>query len=316
MQAQDMTAQVNRQDVQSENPPVHSMADRLRDFTRMNPPIFTGTKTSDDPQQIVDNVHKILVAIGATNIEKAELASYQLKDVEDSRIKRGFRDVRSARPHDQEGPSHGGNINNFSVREKPRFKKGKKSFGNSNPQGGATPRGARHEPKKGNGGEMLRPKKYFSKCGRAHNGECRQCTNSCFGCGTRRHIVRDCPQNRGNAGGNAQPRPNPQGAAAAKLPKRNRFYSLKGSTLSFVTPMIDHTLEVLPEVLHDPIVVSTPLKCVEVEPWKTEAVKNWPKPLTPTDIRSFFRLAGYNRRFVEGFSSIAAPFTTLTKKKA
>ena len=31
MQAQVMTAQVNRQDVQRENPPVRSMADRLRD---------------------------------------------------------------------------------------------------------------------------------------------------------------------------------------------------------------------------------------------------------------------------------------------
>ena len=57
------------------------MADRLRDFTRMNPPIFTGAKTSEDPQEFIDEVHKILVAMGATDIEKAELASYQLKDV-------------------------------------------------------------------------------------------------------------------------------------------------------------------------------------------------------------------------------------------
>ena len=57
------------------------MADRLRDFTRMNPPIFTGSKTSEDPQEFIDEVHKILVAMGATDIEKAELASYKLKDV-------------------------------------------------------------------------------------------------------------------------------------------------------------------------------------------------------------------------------------------
>ena len=30
----------------------------------------------------------------------------------------------------------------------------------------------------------------------------------------------------------------------------------------------------------------------EVKPRKTEAVKNWPRPLTPTDIRSFLGLAG------------------------
>ena len=57
------------------------MADRLRDFTRMNPPVFTGAKTSEDPQEFIDELHKILVAMGATDIEKAELASYQLKDV-------------------------------------------------------------------------------------------------------------------------------------------------------------------------------------------------------------------------------------------
>ena len=44
---------------------------------------------------------------------------------------------------------------------------------------------------------------------------------------------------------------------------------------------------------------------VEVGPRKTEAVKNWPKPLTPTDIRSVLGLDRYYRRFVED-SSIAS----------
>ena len=33
---------------------------------------------------------------------------------------------------------------------------------------------------------------------------------------------------RGHAGGNAQAKPNPQDAAAAESPKKNRFYALKG----------------------------------------------------------------------------------------
>ena len=57
-------------------------------------------------------------------------------------------------------------------------------------------------------------------------------------------------------------------------------------------------------------------KGVEVDPWTTEAVKSWTKPLTPTDIRSLFCLASYYHMFVEGFSSIASSLTTLTKKKA
>ena len=48
MHAQSMN-QVNRKNVQRENPPVRRWADRLRDFTRMNPPIFIGSNTLLDP---------------------------------------------------------------------------------------------------------------------------------------------------------------------------------------------------------------------------------------------------------------------------
>ena len=49
-----------------------------------------------------------------------------------------------------------------------------------------------------------------------------------------------------------------------------------------------------------------------MDPRKNEVVKNWPRPLTPTNC--FLGLTGYYRKFVEGFSSIA-PLTTLTMKK-
>ena len=52
---------------------------------------------------------------------------------------------------------------------------------------------------------------------------------------------------------------------------------------------------------------------IEVNPKKIEAVKNLPRPLTPTDIRSFLGLAGYCRKFVDGFPSIVSPLTTLTQ---
>ena len=52
---------------------------------------------------------------------------------------------------------------------------------------------------------------------------------------------------------------------------------------------------------------------VEVDLRKTDVVKNWPRPLTLIDIRSFLGLPGYYQRFVEGFVTIVYPLTTLTK---
>ena len=53
---------------------------------------------------------------------------------------------------------------------------------------------------------------------------------------------------------------------------------------------------------------------VSVDPQKIEAVVNW-KPLkNVSEVRSFLGLAGYYRKFVEGFSKIAAPLTKLTRK--
>ncbi|GJS73249.1 reverse transcriptase domain-containing protein [Tanacetum coccineum] len=53
---------------------------------------------------------------------------------------------------------------------------------------------------------------------------------------------------------------------------------------------------------------------IHVDPTKIEAVKNWASPTTPSEIRQFLGLAGYYRRFIEGFSKIAKPMTELTQK--
>lgn len=53
---------------------------------------------------------------------------------------------------------------------------------------------------------------------------------------------------------------------------------------------------------------------IRVDPRKIEAVLDWKPPKTVSDIRSFLSLAGYYRRFVEGFSLIAAPLTKLLHK--
>ena len=53
---------------------------------------------------------------------------------------------------------------------------------------------------------------------------------------------------------------------------------------------------------------------ISVDPAKIEAVKQWKPPKNAHEVRSFLGLAGYYRRFVEGFSKIAAPMTALTRK--
>ncbi|KAK5773241.1 hypothetical protein PVK06_049546 [Gossypium arboreum] len=59
-------------------------------------------------------------------------------------------------------------------------------------------------------------------------------------------------------------------------------------------------------------VVST--EGIRVDPRKVEAVLGWKPPKSVSKIRSFLGLAGYYRRFVEGFSLIAAPLTKLLRK--
>ncbi|GKA94509.1 putative reverse transcriptase domain-containing protein, partial [Tanacetum coccineum] len=44
---------------------------------------------------------------------------------------------------------------------------------------------------------------------------------------------------------------------------------------------------------------------IHVYPAKIESIKDWASPKTPTKIRQFLGLAGYYRRFIEGFSKIA-----------
>ena len=51
-----------------------------------------------------------------------------------------------------------------------------------------------------------------------------------------------------------------------------------------------------------------------MDPDKIQAITEWPVPKDISDVRSFMGITGYYRRFIEGFSKIAYPITSLQKK--
>ena len=55
-------------------------------------------------------------------------------------------------------------------------------------------------------------------------------------------------------------------------------------------------------------------KGIAVDPTKIETVLKWEMPKTVTEVRSFLGLAGYYKRFIEGFSKKVNPLTHLTRK--
>ena len=78
MLAQVVANQVNQGD---QAPHATTFGERVRDFTRMNPPVFCGSKVDEDPQEFIDEVYKILVIMDVRPNEKAKLAAYQFKGV-------------------------------------------------------------------------------------------------------------------------------------------------------------------------------------------------------------------------------------------
>ena len=54
---------------------------------------------------------------------------------------------------------------------------------------------------------------------------------------------------------------------------------------------------------------------LKVDDAKVATVKNWPVPKDIRKLREFLGLANYFRRFIQGYSSLAAPLTALTSVK-
>jgi hypothetical protein len=53
---------------------------------------------------------------------------------------------------------------------------------------------------------------------------------------------------------------------------------------------------------------------ITVDPEKIESIREWSAPKNVTKFKSFMGLTGYYKRFIEGFSKIAHPITSLQRK--
>ena len=53
---------------------------------------------------------------------------------------------------------------------------------------------------------------------------------------------------------------------------------------------------------------------IAVNPNKVQSVIEWKAPKNVKEIRGFLGMAGYYRRFIEGFSKIAGPMTKILRK--
>ncbi|XP_049372511.1 uncharacterized protein LOC125837430 [Solanum verrucosum] len=199
-----MTTQTNREIVVPINPNAGTTTTRVRDFTRMNPPEFHGSKVEKDPQKFTNELYKVLMIMGVTPVEKAEFAAYQLKGVSQvwfNQLKeeRGLMRVlligKSLRFSGQ-----------CSSNSRPRFNKDMVS--NPKPQG------------ENGGGFSLST---CAKCGKKHEGKCLADTDGCFGCGKCCHKIRDFPSlmAKGREGRQALP-----SCSGSSSPKQNKFYAL------------------------------------------------------------------------------------------
>ena len=111
LQAQAMTAQSEQQDVPKKNPPSSTMASRLRDFMRMNPPVYTGSKIAANLEV------ECRVAMLHDNMVISSLMVH-VQQVEKSRKRKHNRAGNTSRK-DEKIFSRNSNI---EIRDKPMFK--------------------------------------------------------------------------------------------------------------------------------------------------------------------------------------------------
>ncbi|KAA0051688.1 DNA/RNA polymerases superfamily protein [Cucumis melo var. makuwa] len=107
-------------------------------------------------------------------------------------------------------------------------------------------------------------------------------------------------------------------AVLMDLMKRIFHQYLDQFVIMFIDDILVYLVDRESHEEHLRIVLQTLLsaKGVSVDLQKVEAVVNWERPISATEVRSFLGLAGYYRRFIKDFSRLALCLTALTRKNA
>ncbi|XP_069143408.1 uncharacterized protein [Solanum lycopersicum] len=199
--------------------------------------------------------------------------------VEEARARRKTNDAKRSRSFDG-----GSSENRLEIQDKPRFKKRVSSQVPYKFPKASGDRVSNPKFKKGKGTNSPTEKPTCGKYDKKPRGDCLKGTDNCFGWGKSVHKVREFPNVRIQDKGSGQA----QASGSTKAPKKNRFYAvccrgeqeispdvvtsmLKlfsidvhalldfGATLSFVTPLVAKKFDILPDFLHEPFIVSTPV---------------------------------------------------------
>ncbi|XP_015087091.1 uncharacterized protein LOC107030255 [Solanum pennellii] len=176
----------------------------------MNPSSFTGSSTTEDPENFVEKLNKVFEVMHVVESKRVELAALLLKSVDGT----WFDQWKDGKGEDAPQPSWACFEEAFLGRFFPQEQKEAKG---SVAQGGSKPPAC-------------------AKCGRNHSGICSEGSTVCFKCGQTEYFMKKCPKNKqggGNGSNGAQTssaappdRATPRGATFGTGGGSNHLYAI------------------------------------------------------------------------------------------